>query len=50
MRPTGHCGVESRVPSFHQPDGLKEVRVDEVAHIVKKWKAAYGEDATPGKV
>jgi hypothetical protein len=49
MRPVSHCGVESRIASFHRPDGLKEVRVDEIEHIVKKWKGAYGEGATPGK-
>jgi hypothetical protein len=49
MQPVAHCGVESRIASFHKPDGLKEVRVDDIEHIVKKWKAAYGESATPGK-
>jgi hypothetical protein len=49
MKPVSHCGVESRIASFHRPDGLKEVRVDEIEHIVKKWKAAYGEGASPGK-
>jgi len=49
MRPVSHCGVESRIATFHKPDGLKEVRVDELEHIVKKWKAAYGEQAVPGK-
>ena len=49
MQPVAHCGVESRVASFHKPDGLKEVRVDDIEYIVKKWKAAYGESATPGK-
>lgn len=49
MRPVSHFGVESRIASFHKPDGLKEKRVDEAEHIVQKWKAAYGEGATPGK-
>jgi hypothetical protein len=41
MKPVGHCGVESRIASFHKPDDLKDVRVDDIEHIVKKWKAAY---------
>ena len=41
--------VYSAVASFHKPDGLKETRVDEVEHIVRKWKDAYGPDAIPGK-
>jgi hypothetical protein len=49
MRPVAHFGVESRVASFHRPDGLDEKRIDDVEHIVKKWKAAYGQGASPGK-
>lgn len=49
MQPVAHCGVESRIASFHKSDGLKEVRVDDIEHIVKKWKVAYGASATPGK-
>jgi hypothetical protein len=47
MHPVAHCGVERRIASFHKPDGLKDVRVGDTEHIVKK--AAYGEGATPGK-
>jgi hypothetical protein len=46
--PKMHCGVESRVASFHTQDGLPEKRIAEFEHIVKKWKDAYGEDVVPG--
>jgi hypothetical protein len=49
MHPIAHYGVESRIASFHTPDGLKEVRIDDVEHIVRKWKEAYGDDAKPGQ-
>ncbi len=48
MRPVMHVGVETRIASFHVNDGLPEKRIDEFAHIVKKWKAAYGDDVVPG--
>lgn len=50
MRPTLHFGVESRIASFHKPDGLPEKRTEDTEHIVKKWRDAYGEGARPGVV
>jgi hypothetical protein len=34
---------------FHKADGLPEKRIDQIEHIVKKWKTAYGAQAAPGK-
>jgi hypothetical protein len=48
VRLASHFGVESRVASFHRPDGLPEKRTDEAEHVVKKWRAAYGEEAVMG--
>jgi hypothetical protein len=48
VRLASHFGVESRVPSFHRPDGLPEKRTDDAKHIVDKWKAAYGADVVMG--
>ena len=48
LRPTSHCGIESRIASFYRDDGLPGVRVDEIPHIVAKWKAAFGSEAMPG--
>jgi hypothetical protein len=49
MRPVSHFGIESRLAAFFKEDGLPGKRVDDAEHIVKKWKAAYGDGATPGK-
>ena len=48
MRPVMHVGVESRLASFHKPDGLPEKRIEDFEHIVAKWKKAYGEGVKPG--
>lgn len=48
MRPTLHFGIESRVANFHVQDGLPGKRTDESEYIMKKWKAAYGDEVTPG--
>jgi hypothetical protein len=48
MPPTSHCGIESRVPGWTHDDGLPVHRIDEIEHIVKKWRAAYGDDVVPG--
>jgi hypothetical protein len=48
LRLTSHCGVESRVPGWTHDDGLPTQRIDEIEHIVKKWRAAYGDDVVPG--
>jgi len=49
LKPVKHFGLEARIPSFAVNDGLPGKRTDEVEHIVEKWKAAYGEDASPGR-
>jgi len=48
MRPTSHFGVESIVKPFHVDDGLPGKRIDEIDHIMQKWRAAYGPDVVPG--
>ena len=49
MRPVMPVGVDGRVASFAHADGLPEKRVEDFEHIVNKWKAAYGEEAVPGR-
>ena len=48
LRLAFHFGVESRIASFHTPDGLPEKRTDAVEHIVKRWNDAYGEGVEMG--
>src|SRR5215470_10748394 len=48
MKPVMHTGVESRVASFKVDDGLPGKRIDEFEHVMKKWRAAYGDDVNPG--
>lgn len=48
MKPVMHVGVDARLAPFAHADGLPEKRVEDFEHIVAKWKAAYGPDATPG--
>ena len=48
LLPTSHFAVESRIAAWHAADGLKELRLDEFAPIVQRWKAAYGDDVRPG--
>ncbi|MEW6706137.1 MAG: GFA family protein [Pseudomonadota bacterium] len=48
LKPTEHWGVESRVASWHVPDGLPEHRIDENERIMQRWRQAYGHDTQPG--
>ena len=48
LRPVTHFGVESRIPSWHVPDGLPEQRTDQVAKIMERWRDAYGSGVVPG--
>jgi hypothetical protein len=48
LKPVMHVGIESRIASFHVDDGLPHKRIDEFDHIIKKWRAAYGDDVMPG--
>jgi hypothetical protein len=48
LKPTEHWGVETRVASWHVPDGLPEHRIDENPRIMQRWRDAYGEQAQPG--
>ena len=50
MKPVMHVGVETRLASFAFEDGLPTKRIDEFEHIVRKWKAAYGDAAEPGRI
>ncbi len=48
MKPTSHFASESRIPSFHAPDGLPEQRLDEYESLTKRWKEHYGDTVQPG--
>jgi len=48
VHPTSHFGVETRIASWHAPDGLPEQRLDEYAPIVERWRDAYGGEVVPG--
>ena len=48
LKPVMHVGVESRIESFHSHGPLEEKRIADFENIVKKWKAAYGDDVVPG--
>jgi hypothetical protein len=48
LTPVMHVGVDGRLAAFAHADGLPEKRIEDFEHIVAKWKAAYGPDATPG--
>ena len=47
VSPTGHFGVETRVPNWHVADGLEELRADAYEALNERWKKHYG-DAAPG--
>ena len=48
LRPNEHFGVESRIAVWHVDDGLPGSRLDTNAHIMQRWRAAYGEGVEPG--
>jgi len=48
LRPVSHFAVESRIASWHVPDGLPETRLDASARIQQRWKDAYGDEVVPG--
>lgn len=48
MKPVAHVGIESRIAAFHEVGQLEEKKISDFEHIVKRWKKAYGADATPG--
>ena len=48
LKPVSHFAVESRIASWHAPDGLAEERLDNNERIVKRWRAAYGDNVEPG--
>jgi len=47
LKPIEHTAIESRVVSWHVPDGLPESRLDTNPRIAQRWRDAYG-DAEPG--
>ena len=47
LKPIEHTGIESRVVSWHVPDGLPESRLDTNQRMAQRWRDAYG-DAAPG--
>lgn len=48
IKPTSHCGVESRIAAWHVEDGLPGERLDESEALNKRWRQAYGDSVTPG--
>ena len=48
MKPTEHFAVESRIATWHVPDGLPESRLDANERITQRWREAYGEGVEPG--
>jgi hypothetical protein len=48
LKPIAHFSVETRIPSFHVPDGLKEERLDSFEPTQRRWREAYGPDVVPG--
>ena len=48
LRPVSHSAVESRIASWHVPDGLPEERLDQNVAINQRWRDAYGADVVPG--
>jgi len=47
LKPIEHTAIESRVVSWHVPDGLPESRLDTNERMAQRWRDAYG-DAEPG--
>jgi hypothetical protein len=48
LKPIEHFGVESRIAAWHVEDGLPGQRLDAFEPIMKRWRAAYGDDVEPG--
>lgn len=48
ITPVSHFAVESRVANWHGDDGLPGQRLDEHVVLTERWKAAYGDDVSPG--
>lgn len=48
FKPTSHFAIETRVANWHTPDGLREMRMDEHARLMQRWRDAYGSDVVPG--
>ena len=47
LKPIEHTAIESRVATWHVPDGLPESRLDTNVRMAQRWRDAYGE-AVPG--
>ncbi|MCX9157316.1 GFA family protein [Niveibacterium sp. 24ML] len=47
IRPVSHFAIETRVATWHVPDGLPEERAADFAALNARWQKAYG-DAAPG--
>ena len=48
LKPVSHFAVETRVATWHVPDGLPEQRFDQSERINERWRDAYGEGVVPG--
>jgi hypothetical protein len=48
VTPVSHFAVESRIENWHADDGLPGERLDQSVKLAARWKAAYGDDVTPG--
>ena len=48
ISPGSHFAVETRVESWHRPDGLPEKRADASEPLMSRWREAYGKHAEPG--
>ncbi len=48
VKPASHFAVESRIAAWHVDDRLPEQRLDAYEPLLKRWRDAYGEAATPG--
>lgn len=46
--PGSHFAVESRIAAWHADDGLPGERLDASETLMARWKAAYGDDVSPG--
>lgn len=46
--PASHSAVESRIAVWHADDGLPGERLDASERLTARWRAAYGDDVTPG--
>lgn len=42
LRPILHAGVESRHEAWRDTSGLRDIRTDELPHIVEKWVKTVG--------